>query len=412
MSKRSLLSAVVALLAGVVAITAGGAGGQEGSLPIASESSAAVTVEQLQAASPATGGQGANYRPAGWHDPSNDATERFDAPAIETDLQARLGDRYAGMWGAGPKFKVAIVNPTVEDLRLVAAYGEVVPARFSLTQLEQWKDDATGVLSAAGGDFGVGVDLVANHVVIDSNHAEAHRGAFEAKIPHDALDLHNSFHAVDTHADRFHWLAYIVHQEAGLAVYFPDRNVGCTTGWYLWSSAYGPFGSSAGHCEGTGHPARAWDGVWQGTVNNNTDGNGTSSDANVFSTNNISNYARVQNQSSNHWGVMGQFSNTWPRSGESACWSGAVGSNTDVCGTVSRYDYTVTSDGTTRYHNYCVNVYSNPGDSGGPMYRLYSNGTVRAMGMLSTRVDGVGACGSHIVHILSATGMSLPTSPW
>jgi hypothetical protein len=371
-----------------------------------------LTVDEALATS-APQGEGDSYVPSGWRDPAAEATERFDAPALEADLQARLGSRYAGMWESGSKFVVAIVDPTPEDRQMVAGFGMVRAARYGLEQLKAWQDSATKVMSV-GREWGVGIDLEGNRIRVDSNEIASRRPDLERRIPKDALDERSSFQGRVSHPDRFNWVAYFLHQEAGLAVYFPDRDERCTTGFYLTSSAYGPFGTSAGHCADTNERVLSWDWNYQGTVNNARYYccNPVNADVAVFSTANIGNYARVQNQGGGHWGVMGQFSDTWPRTGETGCWSGAVGSNADVCGTISQWDYTWNDGSRTHVHNYCVNILDNPGDSGGPMYRLYDNGTVRAMAGISGRIDGVGTCGHHIQWILWETGMSLATTPW
>lgn len=155
--------------------------------------------EELKKVSPPTG-EGENYRPAGWRDSSNDATELFDAAAIEADLQARLGERYGGMWQNGSRFNVAVIRPTAADWRLVADYGDIVPASFSFDQLQKWQEVATQVMSDARVASGISVDLEANKVLIASNEAERLRPALEANIPRAALKLISRFHASNSSA--------------------------------------------------------------------------------------------------------------------------------------------------------------------------------------------------------------------
>ena len=113
-----------------------------------------------------------------------------------------------------------------------------------------------------------------------------------------------------------------------------------------------------------------------------------------------------------HWYVWNQFSDTWPRTGEDACWSGDHSAPGDNCGTISAWDTTLTDTqtGVSVRHLYCVNVVGNRGDSGGPMYRLYSNDHVRAMALTSMINDYLGTCGNHIAWVQSTMDATLATS--
>lgn len=354
------------------------------------------------------GDAGANdavYKPVGWTDPGRSAGEIFDGPALEQQLIRVLGDRYAGMWVNGSLFDVGVIAPTSSDEVLVAPFGRIVAATYSMADLMRWKEAVAAAMRSRG-DNVVSVDLRRNKIVLLGDQAEDARAELAQIAPMDALDLRDTpARITPTHSSRYNWNSYFVHQEAGLGVITNDGHRFCTTGFYLWNASYGPFGSTAGHCL-TGQ-VRAPDNSWAGPVNASQWG--PDINAEIFSTASIGNYPRVHNQSNGHWGVMGAFSDTWPRQGEpGVCWSGAYGSNGDFCGQVSWWNVTITGGGRNVAHQYCITVGPVEGDSGGPMYRLYDNGTVHAMGLTSTRVEMVGNCGTHIQWVLAVLGMQLP----
>jgi hypothetical protein len=111
-----------------------------------------------------------------------------------------------------------------------------------------------------------------------------------------------------------------------------------------------------------------------------------------------------------HPSVAGQFSNAQLANGLSLCFEGMTSDNRN-CGAVVRANQWLCCDATGRsFHFTCINYPSGPGDSGGPVYRVFSGNRAAAAGLVSSSVTINGArltCFTSIENITRRLGVRL-----
>jgi hypothetical protein len=153
--------------------------------------------------------------------------------------------------------------------------------------------------------------------------------------------------------------------------------------------------------------------VFTGTTGINTfgaPGTDTNADALVFSTASAVNNPRIfcVVAMSCHWGVMGVFARNYPRVNEQICRNSIELTRAD-CAPVTIANAFVLLQGTgKRVRSWCAAVATAPGDSGGPWYRYYTNGTVRAAGV-NWSGDANQSCYSHIYYATTGTSTFVVT---
>lgn len=115
--------------------------------------------------------------------------------------------------------------------------------------------------------------------------------------------------------------------------------------------------------------------------------------------------------SNDHPTVMGMFAQDYPKRNEGGMCRIGITSNNELCGgIVNRARVRLTDTNGRAVWSHCINLPTQAGDSGGPIYRRYNNGTVRAAGTTNgmLTIDGVAStCYSQIYWILRTTNTGL-----
>lgn len=444
MTKRGLvavLSTLVAAVVGSAASTAAGDGGDTTHGPSVSAAEARAFDPSLEGGLPTPtirlgdlpavlkgpsyppAGNTATVRPDGWEP---DPSDTFDRDAVSRAVRIRAGDRWAGEWvdrsGPEPAYVYGIVDATSADEQYVRSLVGDAPVvvstrRYSLLQLDAW---ANRVLDLANRyrlrPSVVDVDEQSGMVVLEAPSVSRDaRRELAALVPAQALRIvEHPLSAGDDHSSPDAWRGADGKPwyEAGLRIYL-SNNRKCATAFYVFQSLFGPFGLTAGHCPGY---RTSGTGVWSGDgsftdwirANVYDNAGGEYSDAATFWTATAVNNPRIFCQTSAcHWGVMGVFTSGYPSTGESICLT-SIELARNTCGTVSRARFWFTDPNGVRSFAWSAPLPSASGDSGGPWYRYYTNGTVRAAGVHKGRL-GNDAVMTHIYYATSQTNTYVVT---
>lgn len=372
-------------------------------------------------------------RPQGW---VPDVTDTFDRDATSVAMRRRLGGRYGGEWvngtGDGATYVYGALRATAADTaaaRQIAGTDRVAVANvaYSTSQLAGYAHRVEGLLVRHGVDVALlGVQDDDNAVRLQVASApQSLRDDIADVVPADAVEIIEEPVPVEGHstADAWRGADGRPYYEGGLRVnlFNPLRNgwSSCQTAFYVFNNAYGPFGMTAGHCSrntqggGTsGQPVTSPDGSFSSSVGVNAYGaatGDTNSDSLVFSTASAVNNARIwcPGGSGCHWGVMGIFTRNYPKANETICRS-SIQLNNAQCAPVTVAGSFLYEAGTSkRVRSWCANPLDTvPGDSGGPWYRYYTNGTVRAAGVNWSGSTGT-SCFSHIYYATQASSTSV-----
>lgn len=366
-------------------------------------------------------------------DPASD----LDQDLVIDHAIALFGDRFGGTWVSRDAntslFVVGITNAASDDEEaLHSALPEVVARHVAVRQvpvgasvLARWKAHAEVVMGALRTDSNIGADARTGRVSVEAKTFAAETATeLRRRIPRANLELREdpAYETTMLHNSREAWFEIVTHNEGGLGVDTYENSVAkalCTTGFYLSSSSYGPFGTTAGHCSGfpsTNSHVFAPDDSFNDYIRTNvlSASNPTDADAANFSTATVYNYARVLAKSgtgSYYRNVSGAYSSSAPSLNTNDICSSGRYTTTEECGHIVEVDKTYTMGGRQVKHYWCFVETLKDGDSGAPVWRTTSSGTAHAAGMVSFQriVDGVPrVCYSHIYYVTQRMNLMLP----
>lgn len=422
--RRSLVTAVLAAAIPVL---------------IASPASPAPTVPPASAAQADEPEDRAGYR---------QIADELDLTRVVPALQAAFGARYGGYWMEVRRrddvMHVGVVGATAADrttvARITGRHARVVtdPVAFGYDELAAAHEEVAASLGPASGHFTVETDVATNRVVVRAQGADlagtratardaARRSARKSNRPDHApdhaadaievvpawsidLDLLGPTDAtVPAGATRGTFPPY----EAGLGirVYVGSVIYSCTTG-YLFSSGFGLFGSTAGHCGRVGGGvvigSRIVDSIRLNTYHSDPV---VRADVGMTSLSVLRWPSRpyIHGQGG-HRIVRTRFANAQLSVGLRLCFEG-LSSNGGNCGNVVRANSTICCDGAGHAFVFtCIGFPSIAGDSGGPVYYPEPNSRAVAAGMLSAAVTINGArsmCFTTVANIEARTGATI-----
>jgi hypothetical protein len=377
---------------------------------------------------------------------ANSVVAPYDQVALELDptvvvpaLTEAFGERYGGYWievrETDDVMHIGVVGATPADAEVVAqvtgGHPRVVtdPVEHGLADLMAAQDEIAATIDPEDGNFAVETDPATNSVVVRTESSDAadtlavaqdaaRRGAAEqaatpaeqpregpvpappAAIPDaaaapaevaptdvaTAVTVEPATDIVIEPQDRRNFPPYEAGQYALIA--WPGRKVACTTGYLFHNSAYGYFGSTAGHCGRQGYVvgigSRIADLV---RANSYFPNKWVMADAALVSMSTKPWPAwPMVNTGSSQRGITGRYLNTQLGAGLRLCFQG-ISSNSGNCGALVRVNEWLCCDAAGHGYFYsCLNYPSLGGDSGGPVYFPRGASQAVAAGMVSSSV--------------------------
>ncbi|PRZ09703.1 streptogrisin C [Isoptericola sp. CG 20/1183] len=276
------------------------------------------------------------------------AVERLDFQADASDtldeLDAALGDDFAGMWiDAEDDVVYAAVTDTSQVPTVRRAGARAVTARYSLEDLEQWQSSLTAPLSDVDGVSGTYVDLAENTIVVQvhrGSRGEARQAARAAGVPQRAVTFERTTEEPRTYQDVVGGNAYYIGGGSRCSVGFA-----VTTGFV-----------TAGHCGSTGATTSQPSGTFAGSVFPGSDMAHVRTAAGNTPVGAVNDYAG---------GVVAVAGSAQAPVGSQVCRSGST--TGWHCGTIQAYNATVTYPQGSVNGLIRTTVCAEPGDSGGSL---------------------------------------------
>jgi streptogrisin B len=354
----------------------------------------------------------------------DDIGQQVDQNRISEQLASRFGDRFVGFWidrnGARSMLTIAITEATGDDAREAKTTTgrpertTVVAASYTRSTLEGFRDRIETILNEEGlAEYATSIRPATQSVGVEvpalpSTAAER----IAAEVPEDAYAITEGVTYELAHSDPNSWSS--ASYEGGLYVNV-DRAGGitsCTTGFKLYSSAYGYFGTTAGHCGGgNGFAARAPLGIYSDMIRaNGWHGYSTvTSDSAVMLLPSGTTTGTIHIGSGSHRTVKSQYNSSSPSRGTRVCYFGRTSGSR--CGDVNDVDARLTSEGKTVTNLWCATQTWQGGDSGAAAYGINGDGSAAAAGTVhggKTFTSGDrDVCWTNIADTLRFHGMTL-----
>jgi hypothetical protein len=339
-----------------------------------------------------------------WYDDANELPGMDSPSRTQAEGRRRFRERFGGVWidrSASPSRLVfGIVHPTESDRASVRqqtnnnARTDVVDVRYGADQLEKWRSEIEPVVKQSAERtnalFTLGVDPRAGSIYVEEDPLDPQlRSEIEALgVPEDAYRLQTGGGTHPAHATRDTFPPY----EGGLnpVIRRPDgTSAESCTSWFTGKRTDGtPRGVTAGHCNANGATIPTDERVYignddLGAPGGNTYVDNTDSDAVRIAITSLQLTNRINTGANIHRTVQApRYQREDLIIGLHLCFN-AVASG-GVCGDIVQREFSAndTDTGITHDHLFEMDGDTNPGDSGGPVYGVRSNGTARPAGLV------------------------------
>jgi hypothetical protein len=348
---------------------------------------------------------------------------------VEPALRAAIGvARYGGAWidrtGPRPVFRVGVVGATAADAAAVdrvtgvPEHSATVDRTYAMVDLDRFNEAARGVLD----DLGVPYEIDSQEatgtvtVAVPAVPEGLPDALGAAGVPADAVEIHGGFVAPQpghSSGNRYPYPPY--HGGLYVEVRHSDGSASGCTSWFTAGlvNTTDFKGFTAGHCDESNQSGS----VWMGSPIRRVSDTGPNSrwptqpvitsDAVRYNIPDSAATAQVQ-ENSGHRNVSAPiYTIDGPNVGTRICFQGVrTWSRGDAnCGDVLAENVIVSDSSGNRYTSmWKASVDADHGDSGGPVYRVMSDGTARPAGMVILVATGGPHYFNHVRAVLGDHG--------
>lgn len=346
----------------------------------------------------------------------DDALDLPNGSDLEPLVEQAFGARYTNIWidrVVSPSgWRVGVVGATADDAarlsQITAGNARITLAstRYARANLATYKASIAGILARRAGTYSLYADPAISSVIVKVPNPDAGLVAeiAAAGVPLDAYTLTAGGGVTNTHTSRLEYPPY----EGGLSatIYppgYPSYARACTTAFTVKTSTPTYMGLTAGHCQRytsedvyMGDPLKKVSAVGR---NSYYASNPVNSDAFRFTipSSAKSNRVFVDGSSTVHRTLKSpRFTVPDLKLGVRLCFQGITSGNNN-CGVIVAENAAMTDTAGVIHYAWEIDYPAQPGDSGGPVYSVNSDGTARAAGVEFGSVTDTGHMVFHAI---------------